>query len=82
MGIAKKTGLYIAPVNQGIVEEVMNKYGYTKISNAINFILQEYDRLTKEEKRDVVEGKDKVFVEEGFKKVGLISSDWFVAEDK
>ena len=71
---SKKTGLFISAVNEPIVNAVMEKYGYTKISNAINFIIQEYDRLSKENKQEVVE----VVVEQP--KSDL--SSWFVAEDK
>ena len=70
---SKKTGLFISAVNEPIVNAVMEKYGYTKISNAINFIIQEYDRL-KNQKQEVVE----VVVEQP--KSDL--SSWFVAEDK
>ena len=70
---SKKTGLFISAVNEPIVNGVMEKYGYTKISNAINFIIQEYDRL-KNQKQEVVE----VVVEQP--KSDL--SSWFVVEDK
>ena len=75
MSIAKKTGLYISPINQPIIDKVMADFGYTKISNAINFIVSEYDRLTKEDKQEVVEVKEKV-------KPQVSLNDWFVAEDK
>lgn len=73
---SKKTGLFISAINEPIVNSVMEKYGYTKISNAINFIIQEYDRLIKEEKQEVVEVKEK-----GEEPKADLSS-WFVAEDK
>lgn len=72
---SKKTGLFISAVNEPIVNKVMEDYGYTKISNAINFIIQEYDRLIKEDKKEVAEPQ----VEE---KVQNSLLDWFVAEDK
>ena len=72
---SKKTGLFISAVNEPIVNGVMEKYGYTKISNAINFIIQEYDRLTKEDKKEVVQVKEEV-------KQPSNILDWFVAEDK
>lgn len=76
---SKKTGLFLNSISEPIVNEVMQKYGYTKISNAINFIIQEYSRLTQEEKKEdkqeIVESK----IEEN---VQNKLSDWFVAEDK
>lgn len=72
---SKKTGLFISAVNEPIVNAVMEKYGYTKISNAINFIIQEYDRMKNEDKKEIVENK----VEE---KIQTNLNDWFVAEDK
>ena len=74
---SKKTGLFISAVNEPIVNGVMEKYGYTKISNAINFIIQEYDRLSNQ-KREVIEVKEVDEVEQP--KSDLLS--WFVAEDK
>lgn len=74
---SKKTGLFLNSISEPIVNEVMQKYGYTKISNAINFIIQEYSRLTQERpKQDIQLPKP---VEEKFAKN---LSDWFVAEDK
>ena len=72
---SKKTGLFISAVNEPIVNGVMEKYGYTKISNAINFIIQEYDRLTKEDKKEVVQVKEEV-------KQPSNILDWFVSEEK
>ena len=72
---SKKTGLFISAVNEPIVNGVMEKYGYTKISNAINFIIQEYDRLSNQ-KQEVVEVQEEVEQP----KSDLLS--WFVAEDK
>lgn len=78
MSIAKKTGLYIEASNQPIVDKVMQDYGYTKISNAINFIIREYDRLSKQNEKEVVAvAVEKV--EETQIKRSL--NDWFVAED-
>ena len=72
---SKKTGLFISAVNEPIVNNVMEKYGYTKISNAINFIIQEYDKMCNQ-KQEVVEVKEEV--EEPKNDL----SSWFVAEDK
>ena len=72
---SKKTGLFISAVNEPIVNGVMEKLGYTKISNAINFIIQEYDRLSNQ-KQEVVEVKEpEVQIKQDL-------SSWFVAEDK
>ncbi len=71
----KKTGLYLSPIAEEIVNKVAEKYGYTKTSNVINFIVLEYDKLIKQEsKQEVVEKP----VEE---KVKSSLSDWFVSED-
>lgn len=72
---SKKTGLYISAINEPIVDKVMQDYGYTKISNAINFIIQEYNRMKNEDKQEIVENK----VEE---KIQTNLNDWFVAENK
>lgn len=72
----KKTGLYLSPMAEEIVNKVAEKYGYTKTSNVINFIVLEYDKLTKQEtKQEVVEKP----VEE---KVKPNYDGWFVSEDK
>ena len=72
---SKKTGLFISAVNEPIVNSVMEKYGYTKISNAINFIIQEYDRLCNQ-KHEIVE------VQEPEIQIKQDLSSWFVVEDK
>lgn len=74
---SKKTGLFISAVNEPIVNEVMQRHGYTKISNAINFIIQEYSRLTQEQPKE-----DKQELEPVEEKVAKNLSDWFVAEDR
>lgn len=72
----KKTGLYLSPVAEEIVNKVAEKYGYTKTSNVINFIVMEYDKLTKQPKEPTQLPEP---VEE---KVKSSLSDWFVQEDK
>ena len=74
---SKKTGLFLNSISEPIVNEVMQKFGYTKISNAINFIIQEYSRLTQEETKE-----DKPQPEVVEEKVKQDLSSWFVAEDK
>lgn len=71
----KKTGLYLSPIAEEIVNKIMEQYGYTKISNCINFIVLEYDKLTKQPKSDTHPEP----VEE---KVKQDLSSWFIAEDK
>ena len=73
---SKKTGLFLNSISEPIVNEVMQKYGYTKISNCINFIIQEYSRLTQEQPKQDTHPEP---VEE---KVKSSLSDWFVSEDK
>lgn len=72
---SKKTGLFISAINEPIVNKVMADYGYTKISNAINFIIQEYDRMKNENENKIEEPKP---VEK--KQSDLLS--WFVVGDK
>lgn len=71
----KKTGLYLSPIAEEIVNEVAQKFGYTKVSNTVNYIILEYDKMIKQEKQEVVKPQ----VEE---KVQNSLLDWFVAEDK
>ena len=73
--VAKKTGLYISPVTQPIIERIMQEKGFSNISPAINFIVQEYDKLTKQSN----EPPQPEVVEE---KVKQDLSSWFVQEDK
>lgn len=73
---ARKFGLYLSAINDPIVEKVKADYGYTKDSNAVNFIIQEYSRLTQEDKKEIAEVKEEV------EKPTNNLLDWFVAEDK
>ena len=72
----KKTGLYLSPIAEEIVNEVAEKQGFTKTSNVINFIVLEYDKLTKQPKQD------NQLPEPVEEKVATSLSDWFIAEDK
>ena len=71
----KKTGLYLSPIAEEIVNKIMQQYGYTKISNCINFIVLEYDKLTKQKQSDT-------HPEPVGEKVKQDLSSWFVQEDK
>lgn len=73
----KKTGIFISAINEPIVNRVMQDYGYTKISNAINFIIQEYDKLSKDNKKEIVENETPT--QEIVKPFNL--NEWFVAEE-
>ena len=73
----KKTGLYLSPIAEEIVNEVAQKYGYTKVSNTVNFIILEYQKLSQKPK-DVKE--EKVEEEQQPKKTNY--DGWFVVEDK
>ena len=70
----KKTGLYLSPIAEEIVNKVAEKFGYTKVSNTVNYIILEYDKLVNQ-KQEVVEVKEE-------SKPQIILNDWFVAEDK
>lgn len=72
----KKTGLYLSPMAEEIVNKVAEKYGYTKTSNVVNFILLEYQKLSqkpKEVKEEKLEGEQP-------QKPSF--DGWFVSEDK
>ena len=71
----KKTGLYLSPIAEEIVNEVAEKFGYTKVSNTVNYIILEYSKLVKQPKQDTHSEP----VEE---KVKQDLSSWFIAEDK
>ena len=75
---SKKTGLYLNPISEEIVSRVMETQSISKLSNAINFIIQEYDKLVKQ---PPVENTDDVadVVEEQIK---TDLNGWFVIEDK
>ena len=74
-----KTGLNLQPINEPIVKEVMEKYNFTKFSPAINYIIQEYKRLSSIEEdivnTDKKDNENKKPVEHDF-------SNWFVVEEK
>lgn len=72
----KKTGLYLSPIAEEIVNEVAKKFGYTKVSNTVNYIILEYSKLVKQPKAETQLPEP---VEE---KVKTSLSDWFVSEDK
>ena len=72
----KKTGLYLSPIAEEIVNEVAQKFGYTKVSNTVNYIILEYSKLVKQPKEATQLPEP---VEE---KVAKNLSDWFVSEDK
>ena len=71
----KKTGLYLSPVAEEIVKRISEKEGFTKISNCINHIVLEYDKLTKQQ-------KERQLPEPVEEKVKQDLSSWFIAEDK
>ena len=72
----KKTGLYLSPIAEEIVNEVAQKYGYTKTSNVVNFIILEYQKLSQKPK----EVKEEKIEEEQPQKPSF--DGWFVVEDK
>lgn len=67
-----KTGVFLNPVSEEIVNRTAEKFGYTKISNTINFIISEYDRLSKVANAT----NNNVVKEEEKKKVDF--SSWFI----
>lgn len=71
-----KTGVFITPANEPVVQGVMDKYGYTKVSNAINFIIEEYDRLSNVANAT----EEKSFKEPEKKKIDV--SHWFVIDEE
>lgn len=80
-----KAGIFIYPVNEPIVERVMKDYQFSKVSPAINFILQKYDEYSKGQAPTVREIIKEVKVKEEKPKPTPITdfSDWFdIDEDK
>lgn len=71
----KKTGLYLSPIAEEIVNEVAQKFGYTKVSNTVNYIILEYSKLIKQP-------KEELHPEPVEEKVKQDLSSWFIAEDK
>ena len=74
----KKTGLYLSPIAEEIVNKIMQQYGYTKISNCINFIVLEYDKLTKK-KKEVVKTEPQ---QENNGRPQVDFTGWFIEADK
>ena len=72
----KKTGLYLSPIAEEIVNKVAEKFGYTKVSNTVNYIILEYSKLVKQPKEETQ------LPEPVGEKVKNSLSDWFVSEDK
>lgn len=72
---SKKTGLYLNPISEEIVSRVMKEQSMSKLSNVINYIILEYDRLIKQPQKEEVED-----VAEEQIKTDL--NGWFVIEDK
>ena len=75
---SKKTGLYLNPISEEIVNRVMETQSISKLSNAINFIIQEYDKLVKQ---SPVENTDDVSDVVG-EQIKTDLKEWFVIEDK
>ena len=79
MSVSKKTGLYLEGINVPIVDRVMNEHNYSSISRAINFIIQEYSRLSNNatEKPITTPAPTSTF---GANNPNY--NDWFVVEEK
>ena len=81
-----KAGVFIKPINEPIVERVMKEYQFTKVSPAINFIIQEFDRYSKGQApsvREIVIEKEVKVKEEKPKPIitPIDFSEWFVSEE-
>lgn len=72
----KKTGVFLNPVSEEIVNRTAEKFGYTKISNTINFVISEYDRLSNVANAT----EEKSFKEPEKKKIDV--SHWFVIDEE
>lgn len=73
---ARKFGFYLSAINEPVLDRVKKEFGFTKDSNAINYILQEYNKLSQKPK----EVKEEKIEEEQPQKPSF--DGWFVAEDK
>ena len=88
-----KTGLNLQPISEQIVRRVMEQHNFTKLSPAINFIINEYNRLVNGEKITVEKPKE-VPIEVEQKpvktKTDIIQEDkprvnfaeWFIVEER
>lgn len=75
---ARKFGFYLSAINEPIVDRVKKEFGFTKDSNAINYIIQEYQKLSQKPK----EVKEKKIVDEEQQPKKTNYDGWFVAEEK
>lgn len=73
---ARKFGFYLSAINEPVLDKVKKEFGFTKDSNAINYIIQEYNKLSQKPK----EVKEEKVEEEQTQKPSF--DGWFVAEDK
>ena len=73
---ARKFGFYLSAINEPVLDRVKKEFGFTKDSNAINYILQEYNKLSQKPK----EVKEEKTEEEQSQKPSF--DGWFVTEDK
>lgn len=73
---ARKFGFYLSAINEPVLDRVKKEFGFTKDSNAINYILQEYNKLSQKPK----EIKEEKIEEVQSQKTNF--DGWFVAEDK
>ena len=79
-----KAGVFIRPENEQIVERVMKEYKFSRVSPAINFILQKYDEYSKGQAptvREIVVEKEVKIKEEKPKIAPIDFSEWFVLDE-
>ena len=81
MSVSKKTGLYLEGINVPIVDRVMNEHNYSSISRAINFIIQEYSRLSNNATEKPITTPAPTSIST-FGANNPNYNDWFVVEEK
>ena len=76
-----KTGVFIQPINEPILKRIMEKHGFSKISPAINFVLQEYNKLTNGGEAIKAPTPTTQVKQEQPQKKQIDFSEWFVVEE-
>lgn len=81
-----KTGLFIQPINEPILKKIMEEHKFTKISPAINFVLQEYSKMINSEKvtvqKEVKAEQSQVVAKNAITEKKSNYNDWFIVEEK
>lgn len=78
-----KTGVYIYPISEPIVERIMKKYKFKGVTPTLNFIIQQYDKLVREQKledKEIDVEKELKTREPKPEKPKIDFSEWFLTD--